>query len=86
EAQNGNKSSNTFRVVSINRVAAVISKRFQVQCDAKNANKKYEPVLNKSIDHYNEMALVVGKDMTTGSFAKTFSNIDLDDGNEDSVL
>ncbi|MBA0792764.1 hypothetical protein Gohar_017236 [Gossypium harknessii] len=32
------------------------------------------------------MALVVGKDMTTGSFAKTFSNIDLDDGNEDLVL
>ncbi|KAL1092925.1 hypothetical protein V6Z11_D07G258200 [Gossypium hirsutum] len=50
------------------------------------AHKKYEPFLNKSIDHYDEMALVVGKDMTTGSFAKTFADINLDDGNQDSVL
>ncbi|MBA0625997.1 hypothetical protein Godav_003734, partial [Gossypium davidsonii] len=31
------------------------------------------------------MTLVVGKDMATGSFAKTFADIDLDDGNQDSV-
>ncbi|MFQ6636091.1 hypothetical protein Gotur_012833 [Gossypium turneri] len=31
------------------------------------------------------MALVVGKDMVTGSFARTFADIDLDDGNEDLV-
>ncbi|MBA0767888.1 hypothetical protein Gotri_016738, partial [Gossypium trilobum] len=119
EAQKGNKPSNTFKVVSINQVALAISKRFQVQCDAKHvenhlrtiknqwqiictigaesgfgwddnmkiitcdratydaavmAHKKYEPFLNKSIDHYDEMALVVGKDMTTGSFAKTFAD------------
>ncbi|MFQ6634928.1 hypothetical protein Gotur_010250, partial [Gossypium turneri] len=43
------------------------------------AHKKYEPFLNKSIDHYDEMTLVVGKDMATGSFAKTFADIDLDD-------
>ncbi|MFQ6650075.1 hypothetical protein Gotur_023262 [Gossypium turneri] len=49
------------------------------------AHKKYEPFFNKSIDHYDEMALVVGKDMATGSFARTFANIDLDDGNQDSV-
>ncbi|MFQ6634924.1 hypothetical protein Gotur_010250 [Gossypium turneri] len=49
------------------------------------AHKKYEPFLNKSIDHYDEMTLVVGKDMATGSFAKTFADIDLDDGNQDSV-
>ncbi|MFQ6661479.1 hypothetical protein Gotur_029631 [Gossypium turneri] len=41
--------------------------------------------LNKSIDHYDEMALIVGKDMTTGSFVRTFADIDLDDGNQDSV-
>ncbi|MFQ6660970.1 hypothetical protein Gotur_029289, partial [Gossypium turneri] len=111
EAQKGNKPSNTFKAVSINRVAVAISKRFQVQCDAKHvenhlrtddnmkmitcdratydvavmAHKKYEPFLNKSIDHYDEMALVVGKDMATGSFAKTFADIDLDDGNQDLV-
>ncbi|KAH1091633.1 hypothetical protein J1N35_018890 [Gossypium stocksii] len=122
----GNKPSNTFKAVSINRVAIAISKRFQVQCDVKHvenhlrtvktqwqiictiraesgfgwddnmkmitydgvtydvammAHKKCEPFLNKSIDHYDKMALVVGKDMATGSFAKTFTDIDLDDVN-----
>ncbi|MFQ6658316.1 hypothetical protein Gotur_027641, partial [Gossypium turneri] len=43
------------------------------------AHKKYEPFLNKSIDHYDEMALVVGKDMAIGSFVRTFVGIDLDD-------
>ncbi|KAK5824564.1 hypothetical protein PVK06_019344 [Gossypium arboreum] len=130
EAQKGNKPSNSFKAVSINRVAKAISERFQVHCDAKHvenhlrtvknqwqiictirgesgfgwddnlkmitcdratynttvmAHKKYEPFLNKSIDHYDEMALVVGKDMATGSFARTFADIDLDDDNQDSV-
>ncbi|XP_052885344.1 protein NRT1/ PTR FAMILY 6.2-like [Gossypium arboreum] len=31
------------------------------------------------------MALLVGKDMATGSFARTFADIDLDDDNQDSV-
>ncbi|XP_016715317.1 uncharacterized protein [Gossypium hirsutum] len=127
DAQKGNKLSNTFKAVSINRVIEAISERFQVQCDAKHvenhfrtvknqwqvictirgesgfgwddnmkmitcdratydaavmAHKKYEPFLNKSIDHYDEMVLVVGKDMTTGSFARTFVDINLDDGNQ----
>ncbi|PPR80514.1 hypothetical protein GOBAR_AA40198 [Gossypium barbadense] len=92
EAQKGNKPSNTFKIVSIKRVVKAISERFQVQCDVKHVenhlrttHKKYEPFLNKSIDHYDEMALVVGKDMATGSFARTFADIDLDDGNQDSV-
>ncbi|MBA0571852.1 hypothetical protein Golob_002222, partial [Gossypium lobatum] len=49
------------------------------------AHKMYEPFLNKSIDHYDEMALVVGKNMLTRSFARIFADIDLDDGNQDSV-
>ncbi|KAK5771405.1 hypothetical protein PVK06_047608 [Gossypium arboreum] len=118
-------------LISFNRVAVAISKRFRVQCDAKHlenhlrtvknqwqiictildesgfewddnmkmitcdgatydaavmAHKKYEPFLNKSIDHYDEMALVVGKDKATKSFARTFADIDLDDGNQDLVL
>ncbi|PPD92929.1 hypothetical protein GOBAR_DD10135 [Gossypium barbadense] len=130
EARKGNKPSNTFKSVSINRVVDAISERFQVQCDAKHvenhlrtvknqwqiickirgesgfgwddnmkmitcdratydatvmAHKKYELFLNKNIDHYDEMALVVGKNMATGSFARTFADIDLDDGNEDSM-
>ncbi|PPS13915.1 hypothetical protein GOBAR_AA06673 [Gossypium barbadense] len=49
------------------------------------AHKKSELFLNKSIDHYDEMTLVVGKDKATWSFSRTFSDIDLDDGNQDSV-
>ncbi|MFQ6646928.1 hypothetical protein Gotur_019050, partial [Gossypium turneri] len=48
------------------------------------ADKKYEQFLNKSINHYDKMTLVVDKDMATGSFARTFADIDLDDGNQDS--
>ncbi|MFQ6662170.1 hypothetical protein Gotur_030073 [Gossypium turneri] len=79
KVQKGNKFSNTFKAVFINRVAVAISERFQVQYDTKHvenhlrtAHKKYEPFLNKSIDHYDEMDLVVGKDMETESFARTF--------------
>ncbi|MFQ6658315.1 hypothetical protein Gotur_027641, partial [Gossypium turneri] len=130
EARKGNKPSNAFKAVSINRVVKAIFERFQVQCNAKHvknhlrtvknqwqiickirgesgfgwddnmkmitcdratydaavmAHKKYEPFLNKSIDHYDEMALVVGKDMAIGSFVRTFVGIDLDDGNQYSV-
>ncbi|MFQ6625983.1 hypothetical protein Gotur_004862 [Gossypium turneri] len=45
----------------------------------------HEPFLNKSIDHYDEMALVVGKYMAIGSFSKKIVDIDLDDGNQDLV-
>ncbi|KAK5774856.1 hypothetical protein PVK06_042718 [Gossypium arboreum] len=92
EAQKGNKPFNTFKAISINRFVKAISERFQVQYNAKyvenhlrTAHKKYEPFLNKSIDNYDDLTLVVGKDMATGSFSRTFADIDLDDGNEDSV-
>ncbi|XP_039019766.1 L10-interacting MYB domain-containing protein-like [Hibiscus syriacus] len=130
ETQKGNKPSNTFRSVSINRVATTISEKFQVQCATKHvenhlrtikntwktictireesglgwdenlrmitcdevtydaivtAHPKYGPYLNKKIDFYDEMALVVGQDMATGSFAKTFADIELDDVNEGSM-
>ncbi|MFQ6666116.1 hypothetical protein Gotur_032595, partial [Gossypium turneri] len=90
EAQKGNKPSNTFKAVSINQVAWQIICTIGVEsdfgwddnmkmitCDRATydaAVMKYEPFLNKSIDHYDEMALVVGKDMATGSFAKTFAD------------
>ncbi|KAH1063928.1 hypothetical protein J1N35_028915 [Gossypium stocksii] len=52
---------------------------------SQQAHKKYEPFLNKSIDHYDEMVVVVGKDMAIKSFARIFTDIDLDDGNQDSM-
>uniref|UniRef100_A0A803MJL9 DDE Tnp4 domain-containing protein n=1 Tax=Chenopodium quinoa TaxID=63459 RepID=A0A803MJL9_CHEQI len=39
---------------------------------------KYEKFLNRKIDMYEEMAIVVGKDLARGNFSKTFANIDVD--------
>ncbi|MFQ6666118.1 hypothetical protein Gotur_032595, partial [Gossypium turneri] len=78
EAQKGNKPSNTFKAVESD--FGWDDNMKMITCDratydaAVMAHKKYEPFLNKSIDHYDEMALVVGKDMATGSFAKTFAD------------
>ncbi|PPS01067.1 hypothetical protein GOBAR_AA19596 [Gossypium barbadense] len=47
EAQKGNQPSNTFKVVSINRFAATISKRFQVQCDAKHVENHLRIIKNQ---------------------------------------
>ncbi|MFQ6655804.1 hypothetical protein Gotur_026200 [Gossypium turneri] len=41
KAQKGNKPSNTFKAVSINRVVIAISERFQVQCDAKHVENHF---------------------------------------------
>ncbi|MFQ6657799.1 hypothetical protein Gotur_027329 [Gossypium turneri] len=97
EAQRANKSSNNFKAWQI--ICTIRGESGfgwddnmkMITCDratydaAVMAHKKYEPFLNKSIDHYDEMALVVGKDMATRSFSRTFPDIDLDDGNQDSV-
>ncbi|KAL3513007.1 hypothetical protein ACH5RR_025724 [Cinchona calisaya] len=41
-------------------------------------NPTHDKYINKKIDMYNEMALVVGKDLATGSFAKGFIDVRLD--------
>ncbi|GAV60387.1 LOW QUALITY PROTEIN: Myb_DNA-bind_3 domain-containing protein, partial [Cephalotus follicularis] len=38
---------------------------------------QHEKYLNRKIEMYDEMALVVSKDMATGSFAKSFVNVDM---------
>ncbi|MFQ6658318.1 hypothetical protein Gotur_027641 [Gossypium turneri] len=95
EARKGNKPSNAFKAI-ICKIRGESGFGWDdnmkmITCDratydaAVMAHKKYEPFLNKSIDHYDEMALVVGKDMAIGSFVRTFVGIDLDDGNQYSV-
>ncbi|PPD69329.1 hypothetical protein GOBAR_DD33791 [Gossypium barbadense] len=79
EAQRGNKSSNTFKAVSINRVAEAISERFEVQCDAKHVENHLRTIKNQW------QIICTIRDMATGSFARTFADIDLDDGNQDSM-
>ncbi|XP_021716965.1 uncharacterized protein LOC110684843 [Chenopodium quinoa] len=43
---------------------------------------KYEKFLNRKIDMYEEMAIVVGKDLERGNFSKTFADIDVDASTE----
>ncbi|KAH7866103.1 hypothetical protein Vadar_015600 [Vaccinium darrowii] len=40
------------------------------------AHPEHEAFFNKKIEMYDEMALVVGKDMATGQFAKSFDDIE----------
>ncbi|GMJ08045.1 hypothetical protein HRI_004473700 [Hibiscus trionum] len=47
--------------------------------DTMTAHPKYSSFLSKKMDNYDEMAVVVGQDMATWSFAKTFADIELDD-------
>ena len=41
--------------------------------------------LNKKIEMYDELAIVVGKDMATGSFAKSYVYIDTEQDNREST-
>ncbi|XP_016678745.1 uncharacterized protein [Gossypium hirsutum] len=47
EAKKGNKPSNTFKAVSINRIAEAIAERFQVQYDAKHVENHLRTVKNQ---------------------------------------
>ncbi|KAK5836962.1 hypothetical protein PVK06_012768 [Gossypium arboreum] len=94
EAQKGNKPSNTFKAVSINRVVEAISEKFQVQCDAKHVENHLRTVKKQwqiictiwgesGFGWDDNMKMITY--MATGSFARTFADIDLDDDNIDSV-
>ncbi|CAL5349339.1 unnamed protein product [Camellia sinensis] len=40
------------------------------------ARPEHQQYLNKKIEFYDETAVVIGRDMATGNFAKSFVNID----------
>ncbi|THF97984.1 hypothetical protein TEA_010598 [Camellia sinensis var. sinensis] len=46
-----------------------------ITCDRK-ARPEYQQYLNKKIEFYDETAVVVGTDMATGNFVKSFVDID----------
>ncbi|KAK9989287.1 hypothetical protein SO802_029526 [Lithocarpus litseifolius] len=62
-----------------------------ITCDAKTyqeevmAHRKHADYLNKKIEMYDELAIVVGKDMATGSFAKSYVDIDTEQDNAEST-
>nr|POE81998.1 hypothetical protein CFP56_61624 [Quercus suber] len=53
-----------------------------ITCNAKSYQEEVMPhckhaeYLNKKIEMYDELAIVVGKDLATGSFAKSYVDID----------
>ena len=48
-------------------------------------HRKHVEYLNKKIEMYDELAIVVGKDMATGSFAKLYVYIDTEQDNGEST-
>lgn len=71
--------------------------RKEVYDEEITAHPTHEKYLNKKIAMYNELALVAGRDMATGCFAKQFGDVDLpsfgdsdfstelDDGNDNTT-
>ena len=39
-------------------------------------HRKHAEFLNKRIEMYDELAILVGKDMATGNFAKSYVDLD----------
>ena len=49
------------------------------------AHQKHAEYLNKKIEMYDELAIVVGKDTTTGGFSKSYVDIENEPDNGDSA-
>ena len=49
------------------------------------AHRKHAEYLNKKIEMYDELAIVVGKDTAMGSFSKSYVDIENELDNRDSV-
>ncbi|XP_065631689.1 uncharacterized protein LOC136068460 [Quercus suber] len=62
-----------------------------IMCDVKTfqeevmVHQKHAEYLNKKIETYDELAIVVGKDTTTGSFSKSYVDIENEPDNRDST-
>lgn len=48
-------------------------------------HQKHAEYLNKKIEMYNELAIVMGKDTATGSFSKSYVDIENEPDNGDST-
>nr|POE89251.1 hypothetical protein CFP56_72867 [Quercus suber] len=78
EAAKGNKPSNTFRAGSFAFVAKEISAQF-------GAHRKHAEYLNNKIEMYDELAIVVGKDIATSSFSKSYVDVENEPDNGDNT-
>nr|POF03735.1 hypothetical protein CFP56_06654 [Quercus suber] len=96
EAAKGNKPSNTFRAGSFAFVVKEISAQFGVvspllykesdkDFEDYVAHQKHAEYLNKKIEMYDELAILVGKDIATGSFSKSYVDIENEPDNGDNT-
>ncbi|KAL4601107.1 hypothetical protein ACB092_11G248100 [Castanea dentata] len=85
EAAKGNKPSNTFKAGSFTLAAKEISAQFGVECHPSYTHRKHAEYLNKKIEMYDELAIVVGKDTAMGSFSKSYVDIENESDNGDNT-
>nr|POE90304.1 hypothetical protein CFP56_72694 [Quercus suber] len=85
EAAKGNKPSSTFRAGSFALVVKEISAQFGVECHPSYAHRMHAKFLNKKIEIYDELAIVVRKDTATGGFSKSYVDIENEPDNGDSA-
>ncbi|KAJ6947615.1 hypothetical protein NC651_002096 [Populus alba x Populus x berolinensis] len=50
---------------------------------AKQAHPNHDKFLNKKLDMYEAMIIVVGKDMATGNYAKSYADVNLEESTEE---
>ncbi|KAL4644674.1 hypothetical protein ACB092_02G181400 [Castanea dentata] len=94
EAAKGNKPSNTFKPGSFATVAKAISEHFGVECHPSYIENRMRTLRTmwttiqtlRKKKMYDELAIVVGKDLATGSFAKSYSTEMVADNGEDGVV
>ncbi|KAI5581868.1 hypothetical protein BDE02_07G046500 [Populus trichocarpa] len=93
EALKGSKPSSTFKAESFVKVAIEISQKFNVQCEPnhvdnhlKTTHPNHDKYLNKKLDMYEAMIIVVGKDMATGNYIKSYVDVNLEENTEEQSI
>ncbi|KAL4596274.1 hypothetical protein ACB092_12G151900 [Castanea dentata] len=82
EDMKGNKPSNTFKADSFAIMITCNAKTYQEEVMVHRKRAKF---LNKRIEMYDELAIVMGKDMAISSFAKSYVDIDTQQDNEEDI-
>nr|POF24777.1 hypothetical protein CFP56_56633 [Quercus suber] len=96
EVAKGNKPSSTLKAGSFALVVKEISAQFGVECHPSYvdnwmrskdhvAHRQHAEYLNKKIEMYDELAIVVGRDTATGGFSKSYVDIENELDNEESA-
>ena len=50
------------------------------------AHPNHDKYLNKKLDMYEAMTIVVGKDMATGNYAKSYADVNLEENTEEQSI